>query len=84
MAEDNTHAALKMVDNLEARACQLEDNPFIGIELSKGEFPFLPPGYRRLIASPFITYYRIINQTAYITHIVHSRRNQSKAFSEEE
>ncbi|MCL1882688.1 MAG: type II toxin-antitoxin system RelE/ParE family toxin [Defluviitaleaceae bacterium] len=83
IAEDNPGVALKMVDSLEARANQLANTPFIGVELPKEEYPFLPKGYRKLIISPFIMYYRVINQTVYITHIIHSRRNQAKAFAEE-
>ena len=84
IAEDNAYTALKMVDKLEAKARQLEDAPLIGTELPQAEYPFLQPGYRRLIVNPFIMYYRIINQTVYITHIIHSKRNQAKAFAEEE
>ena len=83
IAEDNATAALKMLDTLEARANQLVDTPFIGIELPNDEYPFLPSGYRRLIVKPFIMYYRVIDSTVYITHIVHSKRNQAKAFLEE-
>ena len=75
IAEDNANAALRMVDKLEERIYQLEDVPFIGIELQKDEYPFLMPGYRKLIVKPFIVYYRVINQVVYVTHIVHSRRN---------
>jgi len=82
IAEDNTNAALKMVDKLEASARRLEDTPFIGAELSKSEYPLLKSEYRRLIVSPFIMYYRIIEQTVYITHIIHSKRNQAKALEE--
>ena len=84
IAEENANAALRMVDKLETKARQLEDTPFIGTEIPQAEFPFLQPGYRRLIVNPFIMYYRVINQTVYITHIIHSKRNQAKAFGEEE
>ena len=83
IAEDNKDAALKMVDKLEARARQLEDAPFLGAELPESDYPFLKPGYRRLIVNPFIMYYRVINQTVYITHIIHAKRSQAKAFAEE-
>ena len=83
IAEENLTAALKMVDTLEMRAKQLEDTPFIGTELPRDEYPFLLPGYRRLIVNPFLMYYRVSDKTVYITHIIHSRRNQAKAFAEE-
>jgi toxin ParE1/3/4 len=79
ISEDNPEAALKMVDKLEIQARRLEDMPFVGTELSKEDFPFLPFGYRRLIVNPFIVYYRVINQIVYITHILHSKQNQAAA-----
>jgi len=84
IAEDNADAALKMVDSIEARALQLEDNPFIGVALPRGEYPFLQPGYHRLPINPFIMYYRVSDKTVYITHIIHSRRNQAKALIDDE
>ena len=83
IAEDDADAALKMIDTLESKAYQLEDMPFLGTELPQHEYPFLPVGYRRLIVRPFIMYYRVIGQGVYITHIIHSRRNQAQAFTEE-
>ena len=83
IAEDNANAAFKMIDKLEARVYQLTDTPYIGMELPQTEYPFLDPGYRRLVVKPFIIYYRVIEQTVYITHIIHSRRNQAKALAEE-
>jgi len=80
IAEDNADAALKMVDKLEAKAAQLKDNPFIGTELSEDDYPFLPSGYRRLVVKPFVMYYRAVNKIVYITNIVHSKREQAKAF----
>ena len=84
IAADNAEAALKMVDRLEARAGQFAATPLIGAELPQAEYPFLQPGYRRLIVNPFVVYYRVINQTVFITHIIHSKRNQAKALAEEE
>ena len=84
IAEENASAALKMVDRLEEKASQLADMPLIGPELPEAEYPFLQPGYRRLAAKPFILYYRIIDRTVFITHIIHSRRNQAKALAETE
>ena len=72
IAEVNADAALRMVDTLEAKALQLEDAPFVCAELPENEYPFLQPGYRRLIANPIIMYYRVVNQTVYITHVIHA------------
>ena len=82
IAEDNADTVLKMADTLEARALQLENAPFVGAELPENEYPFLKPGYRRLIVNPFIIYYRVINQTVYITHVIHAKRYQAKALAE--
>ncbi len=82
IAEHNADAAAKTVIALRERAYLLRDNPLIGVELSQKEFPFLPPGYRKLLVSPFILYYRVEKQTVFITHIIHSRRNQAKALKE--
>ena len=82
IAEDNADAALKMADTLEAKALQLEDTPFIGAELPENEYPFLQPGYCRLIVNLFVMYYRVVNQTVYITHIIHAKRYQVKALAE--
>jgi toxin ParE1/3/4 len=71
-----------MVDRLESRVDLLSDNPRLGAELSVDDFPFLTPGYRRLIVKPFILYYRIIDEIVFITHIVHERQDQKKALRE--
>ena len=83
IAENNAAAAVKMVDRIEERSRRLADAPFVGVELTQGEYPFLPPGYRRLVSNPFLIYSRVIEKTVYITHIVHSRRNQWKALKED-
>ena len=82
IAQDNPDAALKMVDSLEKNAQYLGDMPYMGVELPLDEYPFLPQGYRRLIVNPFVMYYRIVGQTVYITHIIHTKRNQANALAE--
>jgi len=84
IANDSANAALSMVDMLERRAHKLEKHPLIGTELPQNEYPFLQPGYRKLVANPFILYYRVINNTVYIAHIIQARRSQAKALAEEE
>ncbi len=82
IAENNPDAADKMLDTLESRADLLRDQPLIGVELSQKEFPFLPPGYRKMLVSPFIMYYRVEKKTVFIPHIIRSRRDQAKALKE--
>jgi toxin ParE1/3/4 len=82
IARDNPTAALKMMDTIEARTVRLADNSYVGAELPKEEYPFLASGYRRLAVSPFLIYYRLIEQTVYVTHVVHEKRNRQKALDE--
>jgi len=84
IAKDNVTAALKMIDTLEDSATRLETAPFIGVELLQDEYPLLMPGYRMLVVNPFNMYYRVVDNMVYITHIIHHRRNQTKALTERE
>ena len=84
IAQDNTTAALKMIDLLEASAMRLEITPFIGVELPKDEYPMLTEGYRMLVVRAFNLYYRVVDNTIYITHIIHHRRNQTATLKEGE
>ena len=68
-AEHIANWVLKTVDRLEEMAHQLADEPHIGTELPEKEYPFPQPGYRMLRESPFNFYYRVIDQTVFITHI---------------
>jgi len=75
IAEDNADVALKMVDRLEVRARWLVDARLIGVELPQNEYPFLRPGYRYFVSSPFLIFCRVIEKTVYITHVIHAKRN---------
>ena len=82
IAEEDPNAALKLVEMLEMRARQLESTPLLGADLQQNEYPFLRPGYRRLVVKKFIMYYRVTENTVYVTHIIHARRNQSNALTD--
>jgi len=79
IAEDSPTNALKTVDKIEMRINLLAHNPSLGPELLERDFPFLSPGYRRLIVKPFIVYYRVIEKAIFITHVVHERQDQGNA-----
>lgn len=79
IAQDDGSAALKMVDRIEARIGRLADTPELGVELPESEYPFLAPGYRKLLVQSFLVYYRVDGDTVYITHVVHERQNQRSA-----
>ncbi|MCL2544601.1 MAG: type II toxin-antitoxin system RelE/ParE family toxin [Clostridia bacterium] len=79
IAQDSPAAAQKTLDSIDARIQRLADAPELGVELSEAEYPFLEPGYRKLLARPFLVYYRIAAGTVYITHVVHERQNQRSA-----
>jgi toxin ParE1/3/4 len=84
IAEDNKDAAIKMVDVIQSKARKLESSPYIGIELMQKDYPFLEPGYKRLVINPYFLYYRIDGQNVYVTHIVHMKRKQFMALIEGE
>jgi len=79
IAQDNPAAAQKMLDHIEVRIRRLADMPELGVELTEQEYPFLMPGYRRLLVRPYLVYYRVTDGVVYITHIVHARQNQQSA-----
>ena len=78
IAQEDASAALKMVERIEARTQRLTETPELGVELPEVDYPFLTPGYRRLLVSPFLIYYRVIEDTVFITHVIHERQNQKK------
>ena len=79
IAQDNPAAALKMAERIEARIQRLAENPELGVALSVDDYPFLTPGYRRLLVQPFWVYYRVKENTVFITHVVHGRQDQKAA-----
>jgi len=70
IAQEDPKAALKMAGRIETRIQRLEESPELGAELPGEEYPFLAPGYRRLLVQPFIGYYRVMEDTVYIIHVV--------------
>jgi plasmid stabilization system protein ParE len=76
---DSAAAALKAAGKIEKHIALLADNPGLGAELPEDKYPFLTPGYRKLICKPFLVYYRVIGQTVFITHVVRERRDQGAA-----
>jgi len=83
IAQDNPTAALKMIDIFETSAVRLESTPFIGVELSRDEYPMLTEGYRMLVVRTFNLYYRVADNKIYITHVIHHRRNQTTVLTED-
>ncbi|MCL2810598.1 MAG: type II toxin-antitoxin system RelE/ParE family toxin [Clostridia bacterium] len=76
IAQESPAAAQKVLDSMDARVHQLAQVPELGVELLGEEYPFLEPGYRKLLVRPFLIYYRIAGRIVYITHVVHERQNQ--------
>lgn len=64
----------KILDTLDL----LETSPFMGTECK--ERPFEGEGYRRLICGNYLCFYKVVEDTIYVYHIVDGRTDYPKLF----
>ncbi|WP_240843758.1 type II toxin-antitoxin system RelE/ParE family toxin [Acidaminobacter sp. JC074] len=71
----NTDAALKLVDDLEAAIFSLENLPYRGTERKIGMFAY--KGYRQLFINNFTIIYRVNqkDKQVVIVHVIYSKRD---------
>ncbi|WP_418791919.1 type II toxin-antitoxin system RelE/ParE family toxin [Phosphitispora sp. TUW77] len=75
ISEDNATAAESLLNKLNAEVSKLADFPNMGSVLSEEEFTLINRGYRFIVVSPYLVFYRIIKDNIVIHRILHSRRN---------
>lgn len=66
----------EILDSLEL----LKSNPYLGMECC--ESVLKKDGYRKLICSNYISFYKVIEKTIYVYHIIDGRTNYPKLFED--
>lgn len=72
---ENPVAAEKLLSAFDSSIRRLKSNPYIGAALRTDEPMFVVHGYRYLVVSPYLIFYRVEGQDVYIGRILHSRQD---------
>jgi len=75
ISQDIVDAAANMLDKLNFSIAGLADFPNKGSVLSDDEYSLIERGYRFIVVSPYLVFYRIMNDTVIIHRILHGRRD---------
>ena len=75
---ENPQAAEDIIARIIRSLRQLEEFPNSGTYPPNMEFKKY--GFRMVICSPYISFYRFINDTIFVYHIVHGARNYGSLF----
>jgi len=79
IAKDSVTAALKMHDEIIAQSKKLEIFPKLGREVPDRKLS--ESGFRMLIISHYIAFYRVIDNVIYIYRVMHGARNYPMMFN---
>ncbi|WP_413374011.1 type II toxin-antitoxin system RelE/ParE family toxin [Paenibacillus taichungensis] len=72
---DNVEQAEKMLDKLDGKIRNIADFPNIGSVLSEDDYNLIQRGYRFIVVSPYLVFYRIVGEDIIIYRILHGRRD---------
>lgn len=75
ITQDNWQNAEKMLEKLNREIGGLADFLHMGSVLSEDDYTLIQRGYRFIVASPYLVFYRIINNEVIIHRILHGRRD---------
>jgi toxin ParE1/3/4 len=75
ISQENVAAAQKLLSELDYRIGGLADFMQMGSVLSEDDFTLIQRGYRFIVVSPYLFFYRIVNDTVIIHRILHGRRD---------
>ncbi|MFB0844116.1 type II toxin-antitoxin system RelE/ParE family toxin [Paenibacillus oleatilyticus] len=75
ITQDNWQNAEKMLERLSREIGGLADFPHMGSVLSEDDYTLIQRGYRFIVVSPYLVFYRIINNEVIIHRILHGRRD---------
>jgi toxin ParE1/3/4 len=74
IANDNVSAAEQLLEKLDRHIAGLAEFPNKGSVLSDEAFTLVQHGYRFIVVSPYLVFYRIIDNDVIMHRILHGRR----------
>ena len=75
IALENQTAALNMLGEIDQRISQLKQQPRLGAAVPTSDFSIVRHGYRYLVVSPYLVFYRVEEEQIRIGRILHSRQD---------
>ncbi len=75
IAIENRDAAIKMINAFDTSIRRLETAPYLGAALPTKENMMISSGYRYLVVSPYMIFYRVFDHEIRIGRILHSRQD---------
>lgn len=72
---EDQEAALRMLDEIDQRISQLTEQPYMGAAIPTNDFSVVRHGYRYLVVSPYLVFYRAEANEIRIGRILHSRQD---------
>lgn len=75
ITEDNREAATGMLTKIENVILKLSANPRLGTALSTDDYSLVATGYRRILVTPYMVFYRIAENCIIVGRILHTRQD---------
>lgn len=75
IAIDDREAATKLLKAFDQSICRLAVNPYLGAALPTEDDFIAPSGYRYIVVSPYMVFYRVEDGEVRIGRILHCRRD---------
>ena len=72
---ENPVAAEKLLSVFDNSISRLQSTPYIGAALRTDQPMCVAQGYRYLVVSPYLVFYRVDGHDVYISRILHSRQD---------
>ena len=72
---DNPDAARKMLQAFRTGIEKLTATPYLGAALRTDSPMMISSGYRYIVVSPYLVFYRVVDQEVRIGRILHSRQD---------
>lgn len=75
ISRDNKQAAGKLMSRIYENIMRLADFPEMGPVIPEDDAPGVQRGYRRIVVSPYMVFYRVLDDHIVIARVLHGRQN---------